>query len=119
MRDGLPLPALGWKFFSSLREEGDEPIYTYKDKLMRWFVRQSIKGGKVCAYNQYYSSKSRDNILKCLAKELNFDFESSSSDNIIETYLKYTDQQKKVFKKEYKDQLQDYRDIRIDEKKII
>ena len=49
MKDCLPLPGLGWKHFNSLRTEQDEPIYTYNDKNMRWFVRQSIKGGRVCA----------------------------------------------------------------------
>ena len=45
MKDCLSLPGLGWKYFNSLRTEEDEPIYTYNDKYMRWFVRQSIKGG--------------------------------------------------------------------------
>ena len=49
----LSLPGLGWKYFNSLRTEEDETIFTYNDKYMRWFVRQSIKRGRVCAYNQY------------------------------------------------------------------
>ena len=52
MKDCISLPGLGWKYFNSLRTEEDEPIYTYNDKYMRWFVRQSIKGGRVCAFNQ-------------------------------------------------------------------
>ena len=52
MKDCLSLPGLGWKHFNSLRTEEDEPKYTYNDKYMRWFVRQSIKGGRVCAFNQ-------------------------------------------------------------------
>ena len=43
MKDCFSLPGLGWKYFKSLRTEEDEPIYTYNDKYMRWFVRQSIK----------------------------------------------------------------------------
>ena len=43
MKDCLSLPVLGWKYFNSLRTEEDEPIYTYNDKYLRWFVRQSIK----------------------------------------------------------------------------
>ena len=31
MKDCLSLPALGWKYFNSLRTEEDEPIYTYND----------------------------------------------------------------------------------------
>ena len=52
MKDCLSLPGLGWKYFNSLRTEEDEPIYTFNDKYMRWFVRQSIKRGRVCAFNQ-------------------------------------------------------------------
>ena len=51
MKDCFPLQGLGWKGFNSLRTEEDEPIYTYNDKYMRWFVRQSMKRRKVCAFN--------------------------------------------------------------------
>ena len=54
MKDCLSLPGLGLKYFNSLRTEQDEPIYTYNDKYMRWFVRQAACGGRVCAFNQYY-----------------------------------------------------------------
>ena len=57
-KDCLSLPGLGWKNSNSLRPEEDEPIYTYNDKYMRWFVRQSIKGGRVCAFNQNYKSNT-------------------------------------------------------------
>ena len=52
MKGCLSAPGLRWKYFISMRDENDEPIYTYNDKDMRWFVRQSIKGGPVCAFNQ-------------------------------------------------------------------
>ena len=52
LKDCLSAPGLGWKYFNSMRDDNDEPIYTYNDKYMRWFVRQSIKGGRVCAFNQ-------------------------------------------------------------------
>ena len=54
MKDSLSAPGLGWKYFNSSRTEAeeDEPIYTQNDKYMRWFVRQCIKGGRVCAFNQ-------------------------------------------------------------------
>ena len=51
MKDCLPLPGLGLKYFNSLRTEQDEPIYTYNDKYMRWIVRQAAYGGRVCAFN--------------------------------------------------------------------
>ena len=70
MKDCLPLPGIGLKYFISLRTEKDGPIYTYNDKFMRWFVRQAAYGGRVCAFNQYYISKSCDDILKTVSKEL-------------------------------------------------
>ena len=58
MKDCLSAPGLGWKCFKSIRDEIDEPIYTYNDKHMRWFERQSIKRGRVCAFNQYTDRKN-------------------------------------------------------------
>ena len=46
MKDCLSLPELGWKNFNSLRTEEDQPIYTYIEKYMRSFVRQSFKEGE-------------------------------------------------------------------------
>ena len=37
---------------------------------MGHFVRQSIKGGRVCAFNQYFISKTCGDILKILSREL-------------------------------------------------
>ena len=44
MKTNLFSPSLANKDFNSLRDENDEPIYTYNDEYMRRFVRQSIKG---------------------------------------------------------------------------
>ena len=44
MKDCLSLPGLGLKYFNILRTEQDEPIYTYNDKYMRWFVQQAAYG---------------------------------------------------------------------------
>ena len=71
MKDCSGAPGLGWKYFNIMRDENGEPIYTYNDKYMRWFVRQPIKGGRVCAFNQYYRSKICDEVLKILSEELN------------------------------------------------
>ena len=106
MKDCLSLPGLGWKHFNSLRTEEDEPIYTYKDKYMRWFVRQSIKGGRVCAFNQYYKAKHFDDIKRILSKELGV--KGNIYDNI-EEYLRYKKKHYEIFEKEYKNQFNDYR----------
>ena len=68
-----------------MRDENDEPIDTYNDKHMRWFVRQSIKGGRVCAFNQYFKSKICDEVLKFISEELNV--EGNEYDKI-EAYMK-------------------------------
>ena len=68
MKNCLCPPGLVWKSFNSLEREEDEPIYTHNDKYMRRFVRQSIKRGRVCAFNQYYKSKSCDDILKIISE---------------------------------------------------
>ena len=64
MKDYLSLTGLGWKIFNSLGTEEDEPINRYNDKYMRWFVRQSIKGGRVCAFKQNFKWKISGDLLK-------------------------------------------------------
>ena len=113
MKDCLSLPGLGWKYYNSLRSEEDEPIYTYNEKYMRWFVRQSIKGGRVCAFNQYYKSKHCDDILKFINKELAV---KGSVYDTIEAYLEYKNKHFKIFEKEYENQFDDYRVEDVDEK---
>ena len=71
MKDCFSIPGLGWKNFRSLRTEEDEPIYNYNDNYMRWFVRQPIKGRRVCSFNQYKKSKICDDFLKMISEELN------------------------------------------------
>ena len=107
MKDCLSLPGLGWKYFNSLRTEEDEPIYTYNDKYMRWFVRQSIKGGRVCAFNQYYKSKHFENIKKIISKFLDV---KGTVYEIFKEYLKYKKKHYDIFEKEYGAQFDDYRD---------
>ena len=113
MKDCLSLPGLGWKHFNSLRTEEDEPIYTYNDKYMRCFVRQSIKRGRVCAFNQYYKSKHCDDILENIKKELAV---IGTVYNTIEAYIDYKNKHFKIFEKEYEDQFDAYRDENIEEK---
>ena len=108
MKDCLSLPGLGWKYFKSLRTEEDEPIYTYNDKYMRWFVRQSIKGGRVGAFNQYYKSNHFDDIIKILSKELDVP-KNANIYEIIGEYLRYKKKYYDIYEKEYESQFNDYR----------
>ena len=52
---------------------------------MRWFVRQGIKGGRVCSFNQYYKSEICDDVLKILSEELKVEGDVY---DIIEAYIK-------------------------------
>ena len=113
MKDCLSLPGQGWIYFKSLRTEEDEPIYTYIDKYMRWFVRQSLKGGRVCAFNQYYKSKVCDDILKIISKELCV---KGNIYDIIEENLKYKNKHFKIFEKEFENQFSAYRREDVEEK---
>ena len=112
MKDCRSLPGLGWKNFKSLRTEEDEPIYTYNDKDMRRLVRQSIKGGRVCAFNQYYQSKICDDILEIISKKLNV---KGKYYDKIEAYLNYKNGHFTIFEKEYENQFNVYRDDNVEE----
>ena len=105
--------SLGLKYFNSLRTEQDEPIYTYNDKYMRWFVRQAAYGGRVCAFNQYYKSKHCDDILKIISKELCV---KGIVYDIIETYMEYKNEHFEIVEKEYENQFSDYRNENIEGK---
>ena len=113
MKDCLLAPGLGWKYVNSLRTEEDEPIYTYNEKYMRLFVRQTIKRGRVCAINQYFKPKSCDDISKIISKELNF---TRNVYDIIGAYMKYKNEHLKLIKEEYESKFKDYRDIEEDER---
>ena len=70
MKNSLTLPSLANKFLNSLRDENHEPIYTYNDEFMAHFVRQSLKGGRCSALNQYYKSSISDQVFNILSQEL-------------------------------------------------
>ena len=80
---------------------------------MRWFYRQSIKGGRICACNHFFRSKICDNFLKFLSKDLCV--KGNIYDNI-EEYLNYINKHFKIFEKEYENQFDGYRDESVEEK---
>ena len=111
MKDCLSLPRLGLKYFKSLRTEEDEPMYIYNDKYMRWFVRQAAYGGQVCAFNQYYKSKSCQDILKIISKELCV---KGNDCDFKEAYMEYKNKHFEIFEKEYEDQSIDFRNENVE-----
>ena len=68
MKNSLNLPSLANKYFNSLRDENDEPIYTYTDPFMRNFVRKSIKGGRCNAFNRHYKSEILKEVFDIISK---------------------------------------------------
>ena len=107
MKNSLTLQSLANNYFNSLSDESDEPIYTYNDEIMRHFVRQSIKGGRCSALNQYYRSNISQEVFNIFSKELNV----NGNDNvceIIDKYFEYTNKQRKI--------IEDYRDIDVEER---
>ena len=63
---------------------------------MRWFVRQSIKGGRVCSFSQYCKSKNCDDMLKIMSEE--FDVKGKFY-TTIDAYLNYKKKHLKIFEK--------------------
>ena len=109
MKKSLTLPSLGNKYFSSLRDESDEPNYTYNDEFMRHFVGQNIKGGRCSALNQYYKSNISKEVFNIISKEL--DINDNVNENvceIINKYFEYTNEQRKIIEDEYDSKFNDY-----------
>ena len=52
MKNMLTLPSLAEKYFNNLKDENDEPMYTYTDTFMRKSIRQNIKVWCCTALNQ-------------------------------------------------------------------
>ena len=115
MKNSLTLPSLANKYFNSVKDESDEPIYTYNDEFMRHFVRQSIKGGRCSALNQHYKSNISQEVFNIISKELNV----NGNDNvceIIDKFFEYTNKQRKIIEDEYDSKFKDYRDIDVEER---
>ena len=113
MKNSLTLPSLTNKYYISLRDESDEPIYTYKDEIMRHFVRQSIKGGRCSALYQYYKTTISDEVFYIISKEL---IVNGNVCEVIDKHFENTNKQRKTGEKEYDSQFKDYRDNDEEEK---
>ena len=108
MKNSLTLPSLANKYFNSLRDEKDEPIYTYTDPFMRDFVRKAIKGGRCNAFNQHYKSEISNEVFDIISKELNV---NGNICDILEKYFEFLNKHEKQYEKEFDSKYDDYRDI--------
>ena len=73
---------------------------------MRWFVRQSKKVGRVCAFIQYCKSKHFDDNKRSLLKELGV---KGNIYDIIEEHFRYKKKHYEIVEKKYENQFNDYR----------
>ena len=108
MKNSLTLPSLANKYFNSLGDENDEPIYTYTDPLMRNFVRKAIKGGRCNAFIQHYKSETSDEMFNIISKEVNV---GGNICEILEKYFEFLNKYEKQYTKEFDSKYDDYRDI--------
>ena len=113
MKNSLTLPSLANKCFNSLRNENDEPIYTYTDPFMRNFARKAVKGGRCNAFNQHYKSEISDEVFNIISKELNF---NGNICDLLEKYFKFLNKYEKQYGKKFDSRYDDYRDINEKEK---
>ena len=109
MKNSLTLPSLANKYFNSLTDESDEPIYTYNDEFMRHFVRKSIMEGRCSALNQCYKSNFSQEVFNIFSKELNVNGKDSVCETI-KKYFEYTNEQRTIIEDEYDSKFNDYRD---------
>ena len=68
MNNSLALPSLANKYINNLRDENDEPIYTYIDEFIGHFVRKIIRAGRYSALNQDYKSNILDEVFNIISK---------------------------------------------------
>ena len=113
MKNSLTLPSLANKYFNKLRDENDEPIYTYTDPFMRNFVRKAIKGGRCNAFNQHYKSEISDEVFNSISKELSV---IGNICDLLEKYFKFLNKYEKQYGKEFDSRYDDYRHINEKEK---
>ena len=113
MKNSLTLPSLAKKYFNSLRDDNDEPIYTYTDPFMRNIVRKAIKGGRCNAFNQHYKSEISDEVFNIISEELNV---NGNICDILGKYFEFLHKYEKQYAKEFSSKYDDCRDINEKEK---
>ena len=93
-KDCLTEASLAWKCFGTHNK--DREFYTSNDEYARDFLRKSIKGGRVAAFNRYFESNQCENILNTIKKHLKTNDNENS--NIVDEYLKNISAKPDVFK---------------------
>ena len=115
LKNSLILPSLAIKYFNSLRDENDEPIYTYTDAIMRKFVKNAIEVSRCNALIQHYASKNSDEVFNMFSKELNV---NCNICDLLQKYFKFLNKHEKQNANEIDSKNDYYRDIDQKEKPV-
>ena len=107
LKISITLPLLANKYFNTLKDEVDEPIYTYNDDYMRYLVRQNMKGGRCTAFNQYYKSIISNGVFDFISKELDI---CGKVCEIFYKFFEFTNKHRKIMEDEYDLHFEEYRD---------
>ena len=91
-----------------MRDENDEPVYTYTDPFMRNFVRKAIKGGRCNAFIQRYKSEISNEVFNIISKELNV---NGNDCEILEKNFDFLNENEKQNAEEFDSNYDDYRNI--------
>ena len=78
---------------------------------MQYFVRQSIKGGRCAALNQYYKSTISDEVFNNIPKELDL---NGNICEILDKYFEYENKHRKTIENEYVSKFEVFRDVNQD-----
>ena len=106
MKNSITLPSSAIKYPNNLRDENDEPFYTYNDEYKLCFVRQCIKRGRCRSFSHYYKSVNSDEVFNIISKELNV---NGNRFDILDKFFEYTNKRRKIIEIEYDSQFEDYR----------
>ena len=107
IKDCLTEASLGWKCFGTYNK--DREFYTFNNKYVRDFIRESIKGGRCGAFFRYFESNQCENFLNTIKKPLKINDNEIS--NLIDKYLKYINIKRDEFKLNFENNEKDYRKI--------
>ena len=105
IKDCLVEASLGGKCFGTYSKDRD--VYTFNDKKVRDFIRQSIQGGKVAALNRYFESNQCEEKLNITKKHLKLNDNEIS--NKVDEFLNYINTERDEFKLEIKNGEKGYR----------
>ena len=108
MKNSLTLPSLANKYFNSLSDENDEPIYSYTDPFERSFLRNSIQVGKCNAFNQHNEFVTSGEVFNIISQKSGIE---GNVCDIVDKFYQQVNEYEERPEKEYDLQFEDYHDI--------